>query len=299
MSDYISIATCNLKDGGSPDLLALLRSLDVDLLLLQELKHHDEAADGGAERWRHALDALGMQGIRGRGPLPTGVLHRPGMLMPGRRYTDPGTAWWLEPTALQLRLHGTVVPIVAASAHLNYASPTDREREAGSLTRYHDKRVNGLPGTDGRAITLPCLIGVDCNSYPHEPVAGDPRPPRLEEIRDKPHRAHRGRWTAGGEWVPDTEPDRILRTAGLDDLARSRALDADDRRGLAATVPGRPTHGPETRIDRLYASPRLRTALVEVDVIDTRGLSDHRIVRARFSSRQLTAVLSNWIAWAA
>lgn len=54
-----------------------------------------------------------------------------------------------------------------------------------------------------------------------------------------------------------------------------------------------PTHGPDTRIDRIYATPALLGAVRDVDVIEVEpGISDHHIVRLTLDADRLTDALT-------
>ncbi|MEU9168535.1 hypothetical protein AB0D34_12185 [Streptomyces sp. NPDC048420] len=192
--------------------------------------------------------------------------------------------WLLHPTAMTLRVCGTRdVDMVVGCAHLSYNSPTKRWTEAEDLTRFAD-RVETYESEHGpRKRKLPVLaLGMDTNSYvdPDRLVPGELAIPRLEEIKDPPHRAHRSYETASGERVMDSRPDRILLTAGLEDVARHAAL-LPGGPGLAAvapTVDECDTHGPAHRVDRVCTTDWLLPAVVHVEVADMKGLSDHHTV---------------------
>ena len=100
----------------------------------------------------------------------------------------------------------------------------------------------------------------------------------LENIADKPHRAHRSRLLPDGTRVMDTRPDNILRTAGLEDVARYLAERKKITAPVARTVDACDTHGPDARIDRIYLSDTLLEAVDEVEIIDMSDLSDHHTV---------------------
>ncbi|MFF9076103.1 hypothetical protein ACF1A9_28005 [Streptomyces sp. NPDC014872] len=53
------------------------------------------------------------------------------------------------------------------------------------------------------------------------------------------------------------------------------------------------THGPDSRIDRAYATPELLPAVDEVDVIEVDAdLSDHHILRIRMNAGRLAEILN-------
>ncbi|ARQ67743.1 hypothetical protein [Streptomyces marincola] len=174
---------------------------------------------------------------------------------------------------------------MAASFHLNYASPARRQAEAEWLTTFADKKWRT---PDGELVTMPALMGGDRNSYPapktREEVVDRLR---LGDIRDRPHRAHRSHPTPDGRRQMDTRPDEILHTAGLFDLAHHIGTS----QALAPTVEASPTHGPATRIDALYTSHFLTPAVLDVEVIDMKGLSDHHTVLARLDRTLLIDIL--------
>ncbi|QYX82790.1 hypothetical protein K1J60_06375 [Streptomyces akebiae] len=192
--------------------------------------------------------------------------------------------WLLHPTAMTLRVRGTQdVDVVAGCAHLSYNSPTKRKGEAEDVTRFAD-RVETYETEHGPVKRkLPVLaIGMDCNSYvdPDRLVPGEHPIPTLDEIKDPQHRAHRSYEIAPGQRVMDSEPDRILLTAHLEDVARHAALlpGGPGLSAVAPTVDASDTHGPAHRVDRVCTTDWLLPAVVNVEVIDMTGLSDHHTV---------------------
>lgn len=137
----------------------------------------------------------------------------------------------------------------------------------------------GVEGPDGSHRVLPAIIGGDNNSYPEPGTEGDLLLPDLSAIKDQPHRLHRSRRGSDGVRVPDTEPDHTLRTAGLEDVARHWANSEDGEAGaLARTVNATETHGPDSRIDRVYLTPGLLPAVTGVEVHEVPlDVSDHHI----------------------
>jgi exonuclease III len=165
----------------------------------------------------------------------------------------------------------------------------------------HERQLGQRPHRPvaGGTAVLPCISGGDANSYPHADVDGAPVLPVLEEIQDRPHRLHRSYIGPDGRRLMDTRPDEALRTAGLEDVARYRAL-AGDLKAVARTVDRCDTHGPDARIDRVYVTPELLPAVREVDVIEVPlDLSDHHIVRVQFDADVLADVLRAVFALAA
>jgi hypothetical protein len=133
----------------------------------------------------------------------------------------------------------------------------------------HATALYGTSGSRGKR-KLPVLaIGMDSNSYiaPERLVPGELPLPRLDDIADLPHRAHRSYEIAPGQRVIDSEPDRILLSAGLEDVARHAALQLGEP-GLVAVAP---------TVDACDTS-WLLPAVVDVEVVDMTGLSDHHTV---------------------
>ncbi|WP_435057714.1 endonuclease/exonuclease/phosphatase family protein [Streptomyces sp. bgisy060] len=205
----------------------------------------------------------------------------------------------LPPTALAMRYTPAgpdAAPFVGVSYHLNYASPTNRLIEAEWLTTWADKR---WATPRGDTLVLPCISCGDANSYPHADVDGAPVLPVLKEIQDQPHRLHRSYVGPDGRRLMDTRPDEALRTAGLEDVARHRAL-AGDLKAVARTVDRNDTHGPDARIDRVYVTPELLPAVRDVDVIEVPlELSDHHMVRVKLDADVLADILRAVFAGAA
>ncbi|MFI9588184.1 hypothetical protein ACIHCQ_41850 [Streptomyces sp. NPDC052236] len=202
--------------------------------------------------------------------------------------TDVGAA----PAVRNLRLAGTpetAAPLVVGSYHLNYASTTTRLAEAEWLTTWNDKWER----RGNRRIRLPALLGGDNNSYPEPGADVDPALPVLEHIQDLPHRAHRSYQGPDSTRLMDTRPDNVLRTAGLEDVARYLAVRKGIGSAVTSTVDAYKTHGPQARIDRIYASEQLLPAVVDVEVVDMKGLSDHDTVLLRLDRDVLADILNN------
>lgn len=124
----------------------------------------------------------------------------------------------------------------------------------------------------------------DCN------VEGEAAIPVLGSIKDVQHRVHRSYETASGERVMDSRPYRTLRAGDLHDVARHAAL-LPAGPGLAAvapTVDAWDTHGPAHRVDVILTSAWLLPAVLDVEVIDMKGLSDHHTVVTTYDLDTLT-----------
>ncbi|MGZ2358548.1 endonuclease/exonuclease/phosphatase family protein [Streptomyces sp. 372A] len=297
----INVALCNFENNGGGDLSLWRRmherlaSLDPHLLLRQEMwdaQNNNNALANAAE------SKLGMTGFIGR-ECCTALYHDPTVFTPVGEHPMTGPMWVLPPTVRSMNLRGTgkrAVPIVVGSYHLNYGSPTTRLAEAERLTQWGDKWVKV---DDGRLVHYPALLGGDNNSYPTPGVAGDPALPVLENIPDEPHRAHRSYIGPDGVRRMDDRPDDTLRTAGLHDVARHLATSTGDTSAVAPTVDAYDTHGPDARIDRIYASAEVLPAVREVEVVDMKGLSDHHTVVLRLDRDILTDILNHPITRAA
>jgi endonuclease/exonuclease/phosphatase family metal-dependent hydrolase len=290
----INVVTCNFENNGGGDLIrweemhSRLFSLNPKLLFRQEMWGTEAKGKTLGYVAERALG--GMRGWLGEGAC-TALFIDPKTFAPVREWRERGELWMLPPTALALRLEAAgadAVPLVAASYHLNYASPTRRQAEAESLTMFADKQWRTARGM----VRLPALMGGDRNSYSvPEATAGDLELPRLGEIQDQRHRVHRSHYIPDGRRQADFRPDEILRTVGLTDLARYAAVTQGAPKAVAPTVDATATHGPATRIDAIYESAMLQPAVIDAEVIDMAGLSDHHTVRVRLDSDVLADIL--------
>lgn len=296
----INVAICNFENngGGNRDLWERmhdrLASLNLHLLLRQEVWN---AQDNDAELADAAEAVLGMAGFIGP-DCCTAVYHDPELFTPVSEFPKTGPMWVLPPTVRSLQLAGTApgaVPLIVGSYHLNYCSTTTRLTEAEWLTKYNDKWVKA----GDQLLHIPALLGGDNNSYPVPGTPGDPALPVLEKILDEPHRVHRSYVGPDGVRRMDDRPDETLRLGGLQDVARHLAVTAGDTAAVARTVDASPTHGPDARIDRIYASKELLPAVRKVEVIDMKGLSDHHTVVLSLDLDVLTDILGNPIRRAA
>ncbi|MEY9840528.1 endonuclease/exonuclease/phosphatase family protein [Streptacidiphilus sp. EB103A] len=293
MKTTINVATCNFEANGKGDrqlwqkMHDHLAALSLDLLLRQETW---DALDHGGELHEAAKTALAMDGWIGQ-RCCTGVYANPLTFDPLRGWShDVGPMWALPPTVQAFRLRAAgpqSLPLIAASYHLAYNNADQRLLEARDATRWPDK---WWPLEDRRSVQLPVLIGGDHNSDPQAGAPGEPAQRDLSTILDRVHLAHRTYLAPDGTLVLDDRPDRVLRIA-LDDIARHLAERPGHGRKLTPTVHGSDTQGAGSRIDRIYASPLLLPALVDVEVIDATGLSDHHIVLGRFDAEALAEIL--------
>jgi hypothetical protein len=266
----------------------LLARLNPDLVLRQEMWGADD--DGNTVMYE-LEDILGLRGWLGPKAC-TAVFANTELFAPVREYPKVGPMWVLPPTVLTLRYRPagrSALPFAAGSYHLNYASTTNRLAEAEWLTNWADKK---WITPEGRAVALPALFGGDNNSYPHEDLDDAPALPVRELIPDRPHRLHRSYPDPSGDRRMDTRPDAALREAGLVDVARYWATKKGDPKAVARTVNAYPTHGPDSRIDRIYTTEQLLPAVAGVDVIEVdEETSDHHIVRLKLDADTLTDIL--------
>ncbi|MFF2850543.1 endonuclease/exonuclease/phosphatase family protein [Streptomyces sp. NPDC058001] len=296
---HITVLSWNYERNGAGDesmrvhAHEVLASLDPHLVLRQEMWGADA---NGNEIMYELEDVLGMRGWLGPGAC-TAVFADPATFRPVREWPLTGPMWLLPPTALTLRFTPAgrqSMPIAVASYHLNYASSANRLAETEWLTVWADKKWTR---PDGETVRMPALMAGDNNSYPVPGVEGDVPLPELKAIADQPHRLHRSHYGPDGTRVMDTRPDEVLRTAGLEDVARHWATTeggTDD--AVSHTVNACATHGPDARIDRVYTSAALLGAVTDVDVIEVPAdISDHHIVRLTLDADYLTDVLNHRI----
>ncbi|MFE4667177.1 endonuclease/exonuclease/phosphatase family protein [Streptomyces sp. NPDC056716] len=278
----LKLITFNLEMDGGPDeggkpprrwrnAHELLASRHPDAVFRQEMTH--SRADGRA-RLHLAEQALGgMRGFlapAGTGQHPTAIFVRPGVFTVTREYAL--TDWRTPPTNVIVTLAGVPdVPIIMVSWHNTPASPRHREREADDLAR-----LIGVGRGGG-------WIGAgDCNEYPVPD--GEEVPPvdwASPQVSDLPHVMHRTNEGPDGTRESCTYVDKKLRGCGLVDPARHAAHTLGQRSALRATAghaPGTEGQGGPSRIDRWYLSRHLVQAVLEVNVLDTSGISDHHAV---------------------
>ncbi|AEW92907.1 MULTISPECIES: endonuclease/exonuclease/phosphatase family protein [Streptomycetaceae] len=293
MKSVVTFATFNLEQNGfgcrerREQAYALINKVRPDVLFRQEMPGAD--ADYH-QHVREAEQALAMVGYLGEGSR-TALFVRPGLFDVLKGWPSPQPVTMSAPTALtvQLRAAGPAsTPLILVADHLSYSTPTLRLIGAGELTRFNDKWVVLPDGTRRRGLAV---AGLDANSYPSgEFLTAEPRLPRVEEIQDRPHRAHRTVLAADGRRVMDQAPHDFLVTAGLDDVARVCA--AHSPGAVAATMGPSITHGPATRVDWVMASRHLRDAWVGGEVIDASTVSDHNIFVGRADLQILVDILS-------
>ncbi|MFJ8746855.1 endonuclease/exonuclease/phosphatase family protein [Embleya sp. NPDC127516] len=290
MTTTIDLITCNFENNGGGDRRKWRTAHDYFASLRPAAFFRQEmwdALDNEGELAKAAETVLGMRGWVGSGS-STALYADPAVFESPRGWNDRG--WQLEPTARSLRLRdtgGETLPIICVSHHLTYSSCTARAIEGENLTRFLDKTHI----TDsGSTVKLPAILGGDRNSYT-APIPGGPPLPAVESFTDRVHQTHRSRRGPDGTRIPDTHTDREMLAAGAEDAARHIARTYRRMSALAPTVVAKPAQGPPAAVDGFWLSTTLLPALIDVDVIDMSGLSDHHAVRARFHHGTLADVL--------
>ncbi|MFK8844938.1 endonuclease/exonuclease/phosphatase family protein [Streptomyces sp. Ac-502] len=270
-----------------------VRALKPAIVTRQEMWGADR---DGRTLFQEDKEGYGLEGELGADAC-TATFFDPRLFAAVRTWNDVrGPKWAQPPTALTLRYRPAgrqAVPFIVLSFHHYYACADQRLLEAGALTAWADKT---LQAPSGAHVTLPALMAGDTNSYPEPGTPGDPPLPKLADIRNRPHRVHRTYLGPDGKRHMDTRPDRKLRAENLmEDVARYWATAPHGSpAAVARTVNACETHGPDARIDRIYATPDLLPAITGVDVIEVPAhLSDHHIVRLKLSSAVLTDILQD------
>ncbi|MDQ0601989.1 hypothetical protein QF037_006334 [Streptomyces canus] len=292
----ITLLSWNFENNGGDDPAKRLKAHELLVSLNPHVVFRQEmwGADTNGNTILYELEhVLGLRGWLGPESC-TAVFADPRVFRPVREWDKAAPTWVLPPTALIMRYlpAGTeAMPLALVSYHLNYASGTNRVAESEWVSTWADKKWTG---PQGEIVRMPCLAAGDNNSYPVPGVEGDPALPVLEEIDDRPHRLHRSYVGANGTRVMDTRPDEALRTAGLEDLARYWATARQgDRRAVSRTVNACATHGPDSRVDRVYGTTDLLTAVTGVDVVEVpEDVSDHHIVRVMLDGDSISDVLN-------
>ncbi|GAV38293.1 hypothetical protein [Streptomyces acidiscabies] len=308
----IRAGVCNYELNGGGDhagWLAMhqrLAALDLTILSRLEVNGYDLLGKG-RDLFNESQNLLGLAGELGP-EAGTALYYDREVFEPLSVWDTAGWPGWLMlPTVLTLRVRGTEdIDFVAAAAHLSYNDPLARASQANDLTRLADRTVARWTTPDGKHAQrkLPVLcIGADLNSYPDPAghIEGEPPVPRLEQIKDPEHQVHRSYEIAPGHRVMDSLPHRTLTTASLADAARYAALlpDGPGSAAVAPTVDASDTHGPAHRVDFLLTTDWLLPAVLDVEVIDMKGFSDHHTVVATYDLDALIDVYAARFAQAA
>ncbi|MDX2757319.1 hypothetical protein [Streptomyces europaeiscabiei] len=297
---HIKIVSCNFElngDGDHAKWLAMherLAALRPTLLCQQENVGHARTGRG-SPLFGESKRILKLAGELGPGLGSTALYYDPQVFEQITLWDTEWPGWLLHPTAMTLRVRGTEdVDLVAACTHLSYNSPSLRAVQADDVTRFADRVETYETSTGTITRKLPVLaVGQDCNSYvdPDRLVPGEAPIPELADIKDPQHRAHRSYEIAPGQRVMDSLPNRTLLEAELEDVARHAALmPGGSLAAVAPTVDASPTHGPAHRVDLIFTSRILLPAVVSVEVVDMKGLSDHHTVLATYDRDQLVEI---------
>ncbi|WP_329217026.1 endonuclease/exonuclease/phosphatase family protein [Streptomyces sp. NBC_01485] len=292
----ITLLSWNFENNGGNDPAKRLKAQELLVSLNPHIVFRQEmwGADANGNAILYELEhVLGLRGWLGPESC-TAIFADPRVFRPVREWDKAAPMWVLPPTALVMRYlpaGDEAMPLALVSYHLNYASGTNRVAESEWVSTWADKKWTG---PQGEIVRMPCLAAGDNNSYPGPGVEGDPALPVLEQIDDRPHRLHRSYVGANGTRVMDTRPDEALRTAGLEDLARYWATARQgNRRAVSRTVNACATHGPDSRVDRVYGTTDLLTAVTGVDVVEVpEDVSDHHIVRVTLDADCISDVLN-------
>lgn len=265
----------------------------------EELAEHEKAWLAANRRFKAAQHILGMQGFRslpGQGRNPTGMFVREATFEVVSRHAQL-KVWRTPPTNVVLRLRGDdapPTPIVTVSWHNSFCSPNGREAEADELSSLVDKVQAKYRNDPDKRWSAFWGFG-DCNEYPVS--VGETVPPidwTSPEITDLVHRRHRARKQPDGSWRSCDYLDELMVDCGMWDPARYAAQQLGQIRALDATAghaPGAVGQGGGRRIDRGVVDPWTVQAVIEVNVIDTTGVSDHHGLEVILSRRKLVEAL--------
>jgi hypothetical protein len=262
-----------------------------------DLEAAEEARVAADRRFGSTQQLLGMRGFRapmGQGRNPTGMFVRESTFEVVSRH-DQLKVWRTPPTNVVLRLRGEDAPptlIVTVSWHNSFCSPNGREAEGDELSSLVDK-VQAKYRNDPKKRWSAFWGFGDCNEYP-VPV-GETVPPidwDSPEITDLVHRRHRARKQPDGSWRSCDYLDELMLDCGMWDPARYAAQQLGLIQALDATAGhAADGQGGGRRIDRGYMDPWTVQAVLEVNVIDMTGVSDHHGLEVILSRRKLVEAL--------
>ncbi|MEU4206029.1 hypothetical protein AB0F64_39790 [Streptomyces sp. NPDC026294] len=229
MNSHVTMISFNFEQNGFGDrskrlrVWRRLRDFSPALVWRQEMNGATEHAKAVMYEAEDRRVGLGMRGWYGE-RCATAVFADTRVFTPVGEFPNPSPVMQLPPTAVGLQLNAAgpdSAPFIAVAGHCNYAVPVQREMEVGWLSTFNDKRIM-MP--DGSLRKAYMIGGFDGNSYPHQATPGDVPLPKLREISDEPHRAHRSRRGPDGTHIMDQEPHAILEKAGVADVAHYLAL---------------------------------------------------------------------------
>lgn len=289
-TDTLRIVTLNIENGGIDGTdttrwdtaLELLRELEVDIALVQEMRNH-------SNRIADVDSKLGMACVmapNGKGHHRTAIYLRKSTFASISNPWPHEWPWKLAPTDVTVTLPGrpnTEVTIV--SWHFAFAEPKRRELEAEELQSLMDKMKNGKF----------LIMGGDCNAFPRP---GDEvvSPIDWETVVDKGFRRQRAPRNTDGVREQDTFLDDMMLDWDMPDVARYAARHLGQTDALAATAghaPGATLQGGEYRGDRIYLDPRLLPAITNVEVVRTDKFSDHHAVVTTVDTARIDAAFNH------
>jgi hypothetical protein len=261
----------------------------------EEVAAWEVAKEAADRRFGAAQTLLGMKGYRaptGQGRNPTGLFFRESTFE-FVSWHQQLKVWRTPPTNVVLRL--PEVPerdIVTVAWHNSFCSPNAREGEADELSSLVDKVQAKYGSAPEKRWSAFWGFG-DCNEYP-VPV-GETVPPidwNSPEITDLVHRRHRARKQPDGSWRSCDYLDDLMLDCGMWDPARYAAQQLGQVQALDPTA-GHASDGQGggRRIDRGYMDPWTVQAVLEVNVIDTTGISDHHGLEVILSRRMFVEAL--------
>ncbi|ONK13202.1 endonuclease/exonuclease/phosphatase family protein [Streptomyces sp. MP131-18] len=293
--DELAVACWNIEQNGIDEDGARERR-DTALEVLEELRPHillrqeeTRAWDNDADLRKEEAERLGLRSVLSEvgtdSRNPVAVLYDEELFAPVEERVWQ-TAMWKTTRFPVLRLADAPTPFAVVSVHLSHFSPQLRQIAAQRLTTLADHGKSAL-------------VGGDFNSYPHSDPPGTL--PDWRTVQDPVHYEHRTIWR-GDQRVSDTEPDRIL--AGVTpggrsvyrELGQYAATELDQPAALTPTATlWRTDQGAAQRIDRMYATSDIASALKRLEVVTdgaVRLASDHALIIARFNLPGLRQALT-------
>lgn len=292
MTDELRVACWNIEKNGlgrhgaddHRDLARdILSSARPHIVYRQELTGawNNGKADLYAEANRLGLVPFMTAPREGRSRNPVGVMVDPRLFEIDAEFEHDLP--WKPICHLRVRLKGYPRQLELASAHLCHFDPDLRATEARRITTLADH---------GRSV----LVGMDANSYPHQTALETVALPDWDQVADRVHYQHRT-IERGGRRVSDTRPDEILTgNAVFIDLGLHAATALGQPGALAPTASlTRTDQGPAQRIDRVYGTPDIASALRRFEVLATeevKEVTDHALVLATFGLDIVSQILT-------
>lgn len=322
-SDTVRLISCNLERDGGPDdesgeLPSLwlkatrkLASLKAHGILRQEMTY----SPADSSRLRAAEAILGMPGFvspNHMGRHPTGLFLRPDVFL-GAKQIPKMAPWRTPPTIVSTRFAGAPeVELLIGSIHHAFNDRLGRALEVGDATAYADKVKNSkglIWGGDFNEAPFPQGEVVKAIDWASPEITDSVH--RVHRTVEIPHtlRArtlHRLRGVFPGPRRPPAPlrvscnyVDQTLLECGLHDAARYHAAKSGNRHCLGPTAGHAPSakgQGGPQRIDRIMLDAWLATAIINVELIDMSGLSDHHAVVVDLSASAMAQALRRQVA---